>query len=61
MKRPLLETEKNFFKCAVLMLIAGISLVLMGKNSFGIGTIIFGIIFAICGVVSIVKNKDDKK
>jgi len=63
MKRPLLETEKNFLKCAVLMLIAGIGLIMMGKNNFGIGTIAFGVIFAICAVVSIIKNKDedDKK
>ena len=61
MKRPLLETEKNFLVCAVLMLIAGIGLIMMGENTFGIGTIVLGVVFAICAVVSIVKNKDDKK
>lgn len=61
MNRPLLETEKNFFKCAVLMLIVGIALVVIGENNFGIGTIILGVVFGICGVISIVKNKDDKK
>ncbi len=59
MKRPLLETEKNFLKCAVLMLIAGIGLLAMGKNNFGIGTIVLGVVFAICAVVSIIKNKDE--
>ncbi len=61
MKRPLLETEKNFLVCAVLMLIAGIGLIAMGENNFGIGTIVLGVVFAICAVVSIFKNKDDKK
>ena len=60
MKRPLLETEKNFLKCAGLMLVAGIGLVVMGENSVGIGTIVLGVVFAGCAVVSIVKNKDDK-
>ncbi|MBE5933493.1 MAG: hypothetical protein E7263_08755 [Lachnospiraceae bacterium] len=61
MKRPLLETEKNFLVCAGLMLVAGVGLVMMGENSFGIGTIVLGVVFGICTVVSIVKNKDDKK
>lgn len=61
MKRPLLETEKNFLKCAVLMLIAGIGLVILGETSFGVGTIILGIVFAICAVVSIFKNKDSEE
>lgn len=60
MKRPLLETEKNFLKCAGLMLVAGIGLVVMGENSIGIGTIVLGVVFAGCAVVSIFKNKDDK-
>lgn len=61
MKRPLLETEKNFLKCAGLMLVAGIGLVMMGENTFGIGTIVLGVVFAICAVVSIVKDKGDEK
>ncbi len=61
MKRPLLETEKNFLKCAGLMLIAGIGLFLLGENSIGIGTIALGVVFGICAVVSIVKNKDEEK
>ncbi|MBR3598929.1 MAG: hypothetical protein IKL53_03530 [Lachnospiraceae bacterium] len=60
MKRPLLETEKNFLKCALLMLIAGIGLVILGETSFGVGTIILGVVFAICAVVSIFKNKDSE-
>lgn len=61
MKRPLLETEKNFLVCAGLMLVAGIGLVMMGENAFGIGTIGLGVVFGICAVVSIVKNKDNNK
>ncbi len=61
MKRPLLETEKNFLKCAGLMLAAGIGLVVLGENSFGIGSIVLGVVFAICATVSIFKNKDDEK
>lgn len=60
MKRPLLETEKNFLKCALLMLVAGIGLIILGETSFGVGTIILGVVFAICAVVSIVKNKDSE-
>ncbi|MBQ8318503.1 MAG: hypothetical protein IJX85_09210 [Lachnospiraceae bacterium] len=60
MNRPLLETEKNFLKCALLMLIAGIGLVILGETSFGVGTIILGVVFAICAVVSIFKNKDSE-
>ncbi len=61
MKRPLLETEKNFLKCGVFSLIAGIGLVLLGENGIGIGTIALGIVFGVCAVVSIVKNKDEEK
>ena len=61
MKRPLLETEKNFLVCAGLMLVAGIGLVMMGENAFGIGTIVLGVVFGICAVISIVKNKDNNK
>ena len=60
MKRPLLETEKNFLNCGGLMLIAGIGLVMMGKNNIGIGTIALGVVFGICAVVSIIKNKDEE-
>ena len=60
MKRPLLVTEKNFLKCGGLMLIAGIGLVMMGKNNIGIGTIALGVVFGICAVVSIIKNKDEE-
>ena len=61
MKRPLLETEKNFLKCGGLMLIAGIGLIAMGENSIGIGIIVLGVVFGICAVVSVVKNKDEEK
>jgi len=61
MKRPLLETEKNFIKCAVMMLLIGIGFFALGKNTFGIGTLLLGVVFGICALVSVVKNKEVNK
>ncbi|MBE5946986.1 MAG: hypothetical protein E7259_08665 [Lachnospiraceae bacterium] len=50
MNKPWSEAEKNFIKCAVLMLIAGISMVVIGESGWGIFSIVAGVAFAIIGV-----------
>lgn len=60
MKRPLLESEKNFIKCAILMVIVGICLMAMGKTTLGIGCIGTGIIFAVIAVMMITKGEGPK-
>ncbi len=57
--RSLLETEKNFLKCGILMVIVGIGLMFMGENSIGIGSIVLGVVFLGCMLVSYIKNKDE--
>ena len=39
------EVTKNFFVCAVLMMIAGIALMVISKKGLGIAAIIFGLLF----------------
>ena len=60
MKRPLLETEKNLLVCAILMIIAGIGLILMGKNNFGVGCVVVGVAFTVWAIISYVKDDDNK-
>lgn len=50
MKRPLLESEKNYIKCAVLMIICGIVFLAMGSGLGGGICISLGVFFAIATV-----------
>lgn len=56
MKRPLLESEKNFLKCAFIMLVVGISLIALGKQSGGIICIAIAAVFAVVAIYMIVKE-----
>jgi hypothetical protein len=60
MKRPLLESEKNFLKCAVLMLICAIAFFCMGKSEFGIGCGVLAVIFAAVGISMYIKDDSGK-
>ncbi len=46
MKRPLLESEKNYLKCAVLIILVGCGLWAMGKQTEAIICIVLGVLFA---------------
>ncbi|MCI8508778.1 MAG: hypothetical protein HFJ06_09485 [Lachnospiraceae bacterium] len=57
------EVTKNFFVCAVLMMIAGIALMVISKKGLGIAAIIFGLLFLGIGIVFLIKDlkgDDDK-
>lgn len=60
MKRPLLESEKNFLKCAFLMLVCSIMFFYMGKTNFGIVCAVIAVVFAVITVVMYVKNDSRK-
>lgn len=45
MNKHLSAAVKNYIVCGALMVIVGISLLIIGKSSFGVGCIIFGILF----------------
>ncbi len=50
------EVTKNFFVCAVLMMIAGIALIVISKKGLGITAIIFGLLFLGTGIVFLIKD-----
>lgn len=50
------EVTKNFFVCAVLMMIAGIALIVISKKGLGITAIIFGLLFMGAGIVFLIKD-----
>lgn len=58
LKRKFTETEKNYLICAVLMIVSGIGLIIMGKNAFGIGCMAIGVIFAVVSIVMYIKGYD---
>ena len=61
MKRPLLETEKNFLQCAVIMLLVGLSMIALGKSTWGIICIVIAVVFVGIAMSMIIKeNKNDK-
>lgn len=51
MKRPLLEAEKNYLKCAVLIILVGCGLWAMNNKTAGIICIVIGVLFAATAVV----------
>lgn len=61
MNKPWSEAEKNYIKCAVLMLIVGIGMVALSVTGWGIFSIVAGIIFAIVGVYMHQARKEDPK
>lgn len=61
MKRPMTEVEKNFITCAILMLIVGISLCILGKMTGGIVCIAISVVFVGIAISMIVKGDDNDK
>lgn len=61
MKRPLTEIEKNFITCAILMLIVGISLFVLGKMTMGIVCIAISVLFVGIAISIIVKGDNNDK
>ena len=56
------EAEKNYLKCAVLMIAMGIAFAFLDKMKFCIGCIVIGIIFAIIAIYMYVgRMKKDKQ
>lgn len=56
------ETEKNMFTCAILMIVVGISMIALGKTTFGICSAILGVFFGVVGFINMKNNSgDDKK
>lgn len=57
------EVTKNFFVCAVLMMIAGVALIVISKRGLGITAILFGLLFLGIGIVFLIKDlkSEDKK
>lgn len=60
MNRKLLETEKNFLTCSILMIIVGIVLCVIGKVALGVGTIVIGIVFLVVFFVMVKKNNEEE-
>lgn len=55
------ETEKNFFTCAILTILVGVALLIMGKNTTGVIFLTAGIVFAIIGVKMVMDRKREEK
>lgn len=53
------EVTKNFFVCGILMIVAGVALVAMSKKTFGVLSVVCGIVFCVIGVVCLVKDMRD--
>ena len=50
------EVTKNFFVCGILMLIAGIALVAVGKRTFGVLAVVCAVVFVVLGIVYLYKD-----
>ena len=62
MKFPLNEAEKNFFVCAALMLVVGLSFILfMDKVTMCIAIIALGVAFAIGGIAVNIRRDPDEE
>ena len=53
------EVTKNFFVCGILMLIAGIALVAVGKRTFGVLAVVCAVVFVVLGIVYLYKDLKD--
>ena len=53
------EVTKNFFVCGILMLIAGIALVAVGKGTFGVLAVVCAVVFVVLGIVYLYKDLKD--
>lgn len=53
------EVTKNFFVCGILMLIAGIALVAVGKRAFGVLAVVCAVVFVVLGIVYLYKDLKD--
>ncbi len=58
--KQLFEAEKNYIKCAILMVIVGIGLIVLGERNMGIGCIVVGITFGVAAVYMIVTNDKER-
>ncbi len=61
MKRQLLETEKNYLTCTVLMVLIGIALIGIGRESFGIVVLSIAAVFAVMTVLLVAKDIKEEK
>ncbi len=61
MEKPWSEAEKNYIKCAALMIIVGISMVALSVTGWGIFSIVAGVVFGIVGVYMHQTRKEDPK
>lgn len=61
MKRKMLESEKNMVRCAVILCIVGILLVLQGSVAMGIGSVICAFVFVGIAVRMININKKEEE
>ncbi len=61
MEKPWSEAEKNYIKCAALMLIVGICMVALSVTGWGIFSIVAGVVFGIVGVYMHQTRKEDPK
>lgn len=57
------EVQKNYIKCAVIMLVLCIGFFAINQTYFGLGSIAMAVIFIIAAISSARKNKEenDKK
>lgn len=60
MNRKLLETEKNFLVCSILMIIVGIVMCVISKVVLGVATIIVGVAFLVIFFAMVKKNNEDE-
>lgn len=50
------ESTKNFLVCGVLMLICGAALIMVSRTGLGVTALLFGAIFIIAGIASLIKD-----
>ena len=61
MKRPLLESEKNYITCTAMMTMVGIAMMYLGKNTGGLIILTIAAVFACMTAVMIIKNSRDEE
>ncbi|MBQ9277128.1 MAG: hypothetical protein IJ224_00690 [Lachnospiraceae bacterium] len=61
MNRQLLETEKNYLVCSILMIIVGVVLCIINKVGLGACSIVIGIVFLIVFFAMVKKNNEEEK
>ncbi len=59
--RPLLESEKNYITCTVMMALVGVAMLYLGKSTGAMIIFAIAICFGCMTAVMIVKNNADKE